>query len=68
MSSVYDDILYWERRMTSLENRINSYSRAKAWTAEIILEVERIEWCLEECEDELNTLYSEVDKIEWLYD
>ena len=68
MSSVYDDILYWERRMTSLENRINSYSRVKAWTAEIILEVERIEWCLEECEDELNTLYSEVDKIEWLYD
>ena len=68
MPSVYDDILYWERRMTSLENRINSYSRVKAWTAEIILEVERIEWCLEECEDELNTLYSEVDKIEWLYD
>lgn len=54
--------------MTTLENRINSYSRVKAWTAEIIMEVERIECYLEECEDELNMLYSEIDKLEWVYD
>lgn len=68
MTSVYDEIIYWERRMTTLENRINSYSRVKAWTAEIIMEVERIECYLEECEDELNMLYSEIDKLEWVYD
>ena len=68
MSSVYDDIVYWERRMQSMEHRINNYARIKCWTPEIILEIERLEWCLEECEDELNTLYSEIDKLEWLYD
>lgn len=68
MPSVYDDIIYWERRIEYLEHRINNYTRLKKWTPEIILDIERLEWRLEECEDELNILYSEVDKIEWLYD
>ena len=68
MSSVYDDILYWERRMATLEHQINKYARVKAWTPEILKQIENLEWAVEECEDELETLYSEVDKLEWLYD
>jgi len=68
MPSVYDDIAYWERKMAYLEHRITSYARVRAWTTEIILEIELLECNIEECEDELNKLYSEVDKIEWIYD
>lgn len=68
MPSVYDDIVYWERRIESLERRLTNYTRRASWSSETVKAVEYLECCIEECEDELNTLYSEVDKLEWVYD
>ena len=68
MTSVYEDIAYWERRMESFECSINRYARVRAWSSEIIKEIEYMEFCIEECEYELNMLYSEIDKLEWIYD
>jgi len=68
MTSVYEDIIYWERRMDSLELSINRYAHVRAWTSEIIKKIEYMEFCIEECEYELNMLYSEIDKQEWIYD
>jgi hypothetical protein len=68
MASVYEEILFWERRIKILEYHLNQYARKAAWNSKMIKEVEYIEYCLEECEDELDTLYSEVDKLEWSYD
>jgi len=68
MTSVYEDIVYWERRMDSLELSINRYAHVGAWTSEIIKKIEELEFYIEECEYELNILYSEIDKQEWIYD
>lgn len=68
MSSVYEEILFWERRIESLEYYLSQYARKPAWNSKMIKEVEDLEYCLIECEDELDTLYSELDKLEWSYD
>ena len=68
MSSVYEEIAFWERRMESIEQYLHQYARKAAWNSKIIKEVEYLEYCLKECEDELDTLYSEIDKLEWIYD
>ena len=68
MYSIFNDILFWERRMESLEKRRQRYSQKAAWSSEIIKLVEKIDLDIRECEVEIESLFSKVDYLEWVCD
>jgi hypothetical protein len=68
MYSIFNDILFWERRMESLEKRRQRYSQKAAWSSEVIKLVEKIDLDIRECEVEIENLFSKVDYLEWVCD
>ena len=68
MYSIFNDILFWERRMESLEKRRQRYSQRGAWSSEIIKLVEKIDLDIRECEVEIEGLFSKADYLEWVCD
>ena len=65
---MYEEISFWEQRIESLERQRNLYTRKPAWTSQMIKDVEQIDYYINECEVELDKLYAEVDRLEWMYD
>lgn len=65
---MYEEISFWEQRIESLERQRNLYARKPAWTSQMIKDVEQIDYYINECEVELDKLYAEVDRLEWMYD
>lgn len=63
-----DDPSYWLRRIESLEREREFFNKKRGWSATEIACVERIDAKIKECEDELDRLYSEEDRIEAEYD
>jgi hypothetical protein len=68
MYSIFNDILFWERRMESLEKRRQRYSQKAAWSSETIKLVEKIDLDIRECEVEIESLSSKADYLEWVCD
>ena len=68
MPSIFSDIIYWERRMETLEKRRQRYSQKGAWSSEIIKVVEKIDLDIRECELEIEDLFSKADYLEWMCD
>jgi hypothetical protein len=65
---MYEEISFWEQRIESLERQRALYTRQASWTSQMIKDVEQIDYYINECEIELDRLYAEVDRLEWMYD
>ena len=63
-----EDPTFWLRRLEQLEMQRELYNKKWGWSAAELACVERIDEEIEECEEELDRLYSEEDRIEVEYD
>jgi hypothetical protein len=59
---------YWLRRMESLEKEREYFNKKRAWSAADMLAVDRIDEEIAECEDALDNLYAEEERLEVEYD
>lgn len=60
--------VFWLRRLEHLEMQREAFNTKWGWSAAELACVERIDEEIKECEDELDRLYSEEDRIEVEYD
>lgn len=63
-----EDPTFWLRRLEQLEMQRELFNKKWGWSAAELACVERIDEEIEECEEELDRLYSEEDRIEVEYD
>lgn len=59
---------YWQRRIESLEKEREYFNKKRGWSAADMVCVERIDTDIQECEDEIERIYAEVDRLEAEYD
>lgn len=59
---------YWLRRIESLEKEREYFNKKRGWSAAEMVCVERIDAEIQECEDEVDRIYAEEDRIEAEYD
>ena len=59
---------FWLRRLEHLETQRDVFNKKWGWSAAELAFVERLDEDIKECEDELDRLYSEEDRIEVEYD
>jgi hypothetical protein len=59
---------YWKGRIELLEREREFFNKKRGWSAADIACVESIDAQIHECEDEMERIYSEVDRLEALYD
>lgn len=59
---------YWNRRIEQLEREREFFNKKRGWSAADITCVERIDADIQECEDELERIYAEEDRLEVEYD
>jgi hypothetical protein len=63
-----DNPSYWNRRIEQLEREREFFNKKRGWSAADITCVERIDADIQECEDELERIYAEEDRLEVEYD
>lgn len=59
---------FWEQRLEILEMLREKYNKMRAWSSDVLRDVERLDEAIDECEYELNCMYEEMDRLENLYD
>ena len=59
---------YWLDRIEILEKEREYFNKKRAWSAGDIMAVERIDGEIKECENELDALYGDEDRLENEYD
>lgn len=59
---------FWEQRLEVLEMLREKYNRMRAWSSDVLREVEKLDEAIAECECELNAMYDEQDRLEYMYD
>ena len=59
---------YWKGRIELLEREREFFNKKRGWSAADIACVDSIDAQIHECEDELDRLYAEVDRLEDMYD
>jgi len=60
--------IFWLRRLEQLEKQREVFNTKWGWSAAELAYIERMDEEIQECEDELDRLYSEEDRIEVEYD
>ncbi len=63
-----EDPTFWLRRLEQLETQREVFNKKWGWSAAELAFVEHLDEEIAECEDELDRLYSEEDRIEVEYD
>lgn len=63
-----DDPAYWNMRIDQLEKEREFFNKKRGWSAADIVCVERIDREILECEEELDRIYGEEDRLEMEYD
>lgn len=63
-----NDPRYWNIRIEHLEREREYFNKKRGWSAADIACVESIDSQIYECEDELDRIYAEVDRLEVEYD
>lgn len=63
-----DDPRFWQSRIEQLEREREFFNKKRGWSAADLVCVERIDAQIEECEDELERIYAEEDRLEAEYD
>jgi len=59
---------YWKGRIELLEREREFFNKKRGWSAADIACVDSIDAQIHECEDELDRIYAEVDRLEDMYD
>jgi hypothetical protein len=59
---------FWNRRIEQLEKEREYFNKKRGWSAADIVAVGRIDEEIEECQNELDDLYAEEDRLEVEYD
>jgi hypothetical protein len=59
---------FWEQRLQVLEMLREKYNKKAAWSSDVQREVEKLDEAIAECEYEMNALYDEQDRLEYMYD
>lgn len=59
---------FWLRRIEQLEKEREFFNKKRGWSAIDIAAVDRIDEELQECEDELERIYAQEDRLEAEYD
>lgn len=59
---------YWQRRMERLEEERFSFHKKRGWSITDQYRIEQIDAELMECEEEIERIYAEVDRLEYEYD
>lgn len=59
---------FWLRRIEQLEKEREYFNKKRGWSAADIVAVDRIDEEIEECENELEMIYAEEDRLEVEYD
>jgi hypothetical protein len=59
---------FWLRRIEQLEKEREYFNKKRGWSAADIVCVDRIDDQIRECEEELEVIYAEEDRLEAVYD
>lgn len=59
---------FWNRRIESLEKEREYFNKKRGWSAADIACVEQIDDDIKECQEEIEALYAEQDRLEYVYD
>ncbi len=59
---------FWLRRIEMLEKEREYFNKKRGWSAADMMAVDRIDEEIAECQDELDTLYADEDRLEAEYD
>jgi hypothetical protein len=59
---------FWLRRKESLEKEREYFNKKRGWSAMDMVAVDKIDEEIQECDDELDKLYAEEDRLECEYD
>jgi hypothetical protein len=59
---------FWLRRIEQLEKEREYFNKKRGWSAADIVCVDRIDDQIRECEEELEVIYAEEDRLEAAYD
>ena len=59
---------YWKGRIELLEREREFFNKKRGWSAADIACVDSIDAQIHECEDELERIYAEADRLEDMYD
>ena len=62
--SEWNSISYWERRIQILEMFRQRYHKMRAWSADVIHAVDVIDAQIAECEERIEEIWDEVDRVE----
>ena len=71
MENLLADMLrpsFWLRRIEQLEKEREYFNKKRGWSAADIQAVDRIDEEIGECQDELDNLYADEDRLEVEYD
>lgn len=63
-----DSPSYWTRRIERLETEREYFNKKRGWSALDIACVEQIDADIQECEDEIERIHAEMDRLEYEYD
>lgn len=64
----WDSASYWEQRMDFLERSRWQFNKMRAWSAEVIEQVDAIDEAIQECMDRLDEIWEYQDRLEAEYD
>ena len=59
---------FWLRRIEMLEKEREYFNKKRGWSAADMMAVDRIDEEIAECQDELDNLYADEDRLEAEYD
>jgi uncharacterized small protein (DUF1192 family) len=59
---------YWQGRIDLLEREREFFNKKRGWSAMDIAAVEKIDKQIAECEEEIERIYAEADRLEYEYD
>jgi uncharacterized small protein (DUF1192 family) len=71
MQNLLDDLnnpSYWQGRIELLEREREFFNKKRGWSALDISAVEKIDNEIAECQDEIERIYAEADRLEYEYD
>lgn len=64
----WDDPSYWNWRLGVLERQRGNFNQMRAWSPAVIAKVEELDGQIAECEQRLEEIYAEEDRLEAEYD
>lgn len=64
----WNDLAFWERQYKTLEMLRSRYNKIPAWSAAIVKEVEALDQQMKECEERIDEIWDNAERIEDMND